>query len=93
MSIDLATPEEWDTLEATKYDPPFDPVNRPKHYNATGIECIDYIQQQLGEGIIEYCEGNVIKYLHRWRNKNGLQDLRKAQWYLNKMVKEQEALE
>ena len=39
------TPEEWDT------------VNRPKHYNATGIECIDYIQQQLGDEFGAYCLG------------------------------------
>jgi hypothetical protein len=81
MSIDLATPEEWDA------------VSKPKHYNQGGTEAIDYIKQQLGEGIVDYCEGNVIKYLHRWRYKNGLQDLQKAQWYLNKMVKEQAVLE
>ena len=82
MSIDAATKEDWDAL-----------VNKPPHYNQGGVEAIDYIKQQLGEGIIEYCEGNVIKYLHRWRYKNGLQDLKKAQWYLNKMVEEQELLE
>ena len=82
MSIDAATKEDWDAL-----------VYKPPHYNQGGVEAIDYIKQQLGEGIIEYCEGNVIKYLHRWRYKNGLQDLKKAQWYLNKMVVEQELLE
>ena len=75
-------PDEWDDI-----------VNRPPHYNQGGIEAIDYIKQQLGEGIVDYCEGNVLKQLHRWRYKNGLQDLQKAQWYLNKMVKEQEELE
>ena len=82
MSIDAAAKEDWDAL-----------VNKPPHYNRGGIEAIDYIKQQLGESIIEYCEGNVIKYLHRWRYKNGLQDLKKAQWYLNKMVEEEELLE
>ncbi len=82
ISIDDAPPEEWDAL-----------INKPPHYNRGGIEAIDYIKQQLGEGIIEYCEGNVLKYLHRWRYKNGLEDLKKAQWYLNKMVQEQETLE
>tara|TARA_R100000908_G_scaffold62089_1_gene40991 strand:+ start:340 stop:591 length:252 start_codon:yes stop_codon:yes gene_type:complete len=79
MSIDLATKEEWDSIL----------VNKPPHYNQGGMEAIDYIKQQLGEGIVDYCEGNVLKYLHRWRYKNGLQDLQKAQWYLNKMVEEQ----
>ena len=76
------TPEEWN-----------DVVNKLPHYNQGGMEAIDYIKQQLGEGIVDYCEGNVLKYLHRWRYKNGLQDLQKAQWYLNKMVKEQSELE
>ena len=76
------TPEEWN-----------DVVNKPPHYNQGGMEAIYYIKQQLGEGIVDYCEGNVLKYLHRWRYKNGLQDLQKAQWYLNKMVKEQSELE
>jgi len=57
------TPEEWN-----------DVVNKPPHYNQGGMEAIDYIKQQLGEGIVDYCEGNVLKYLHRWRYKNGLQD-------------------
>lgn len=63
-----------------------DKVNNPSHYNQGGIECIDYIEQQLGEGFIEYCEGNVHKYLHRWRYKNGSEDLRKALWYLERML-------
>ena len=83
MSIDLATKEEWNSIL----------VNKPPHYNQGGMEAIDYIKQQLGEGIVDYCEGNVLKYLHRWRYKNGLQDLQKAQWYLNTMVEEQAGLE
>ncbi len=69
------TPEEWDS------------VNRPKHYNVTGIECIDYIQQQLGDEFGAYCLGNTIKYLHRHRYKNNAkEDLLKAQWYLNRLI-------
>lgn len=79
------TPAEWDKVTA-KYL--VDNVNSPKHYNSGGIECIDYIKQQLGDGFIDYCQGNVIKYLHRWRYKNGKEDLEKAQWYLNRIVQE-----
>lgn len=67
----------------------FDPVNKPAHYNLTdGVECIDYIKQVLGpEGFIAYCQGNMIKYQHRHRYKTKpLEDMEKAQWYLNKMV-------
>ena len=69
--------------------PRFDPVDKPAHYNNGGIEAIDYIKQQLGhDGFIAYCEGNVIKYGHRWRYKNGVEDLRKKKWYLERMIEE-----
>jgi hypothetical protein len=65
-----------------------DKVNNPPHYTTGRIECIDYIQQQLGEHFSSYCQGNVIKYLHRWRYKNGVEDLRKAEWYLKAMIRD-----
>ena len=70
----------------------YDPVNKPVHYNLTGIECIDYIKQVLSlDGFIDYCHGNVIKYQHRYRYKTKpLEDVRKAQWYLDKMLKAME---
>ena len=63
----------------------YDPVNKPAHYNLSGI---DYIKQVLGtEGFIAYCQGNMIKYQHRHRYKqNPVQDMEKAQWYLEKML-------
>lgn len=64
-----------------------DNVNNPAHYGQGKIECIDYIQDFLThEEFVGYLRGNIAKYLHRWRYKNGLEDLRKAQWYLNKML-------
>jgi len=66
-----------------------DPVNKPAHYNLEGgIECIDYIKQVLGlDGFIGYCHGNMIKYQRRYQYKSKpLEDMQKAQWYLNKMV-------
>jgi hypothetical protein len=69
-----------------------DNVNNPSHYNQGGIECIEYIKQVLGENFGDYCQGNVTKYLHRWRYKNGIEDLRKAQWYLNEMLKHEEEI-
>jgi len=62
-----------------------DPVNRPEHYTR-GVELTDYIlSNSLG-----WCEGNVVKYVTRWRLKNGIQDLKKAQWYLNRLIREAE---
>ena len=60
-----------------------DNVNSPKHYTSGGIETIAFIRAKLGEeGTTAYCLGNVLKYVTRWKDKGGLEDLRKAQWYL-----------
>ena len=67
-----------------------DPVNSPSHYNQAGIECIDAIAAMTGEGFEYVCQANVAKYLWRYRYKNGLQDLEKARWYLNKLIEQYE---
>ena len=60
-----------------------DMVNHPAHYADKGIEVISYIRDTLTpEGYTEYCTGNVIKYVSRWRKKGGIEDLKKAQVYL-----------
>ncbi len=63
-----------------------DMVNNPKHYNESGIECIDALEAMLGDGFKSYLQGNIAKYLWRYKYKNGLEDLQKAQWYLNKLI-------
>ena len=63
-----------------------DMVNHPPHYNQYGIECIDAIQACTGEGFPAYLQGNILKYLWRYDYKNGIEDLKKAQWYLNKLI-------
>jgi hypothetical protein len=65
-----------------------DMVNSPPHYNQAGIECIDAIRAATGDGYEYYLQGNIIKYLWRYRYKNGVQDLEKAQWYLQKLIEE-----
>ncbi|MCY9758950.1 DUF3310 domain-containing protein [Paenibacillus alvei] len=65
-----------------------DAVNHPFHYTAGGIECIDAIEAatiQLS-GIEAVCTGNAIKYLWRWKLKNGVEDLRKARFYLDRII-------
>lgn len=66
-----------------------DAVNKPLHYRVGEVEAIDYIAQQLGSGVKDYLLGNIHKYLHRHRFKNGLEDLRKARWYLDKLIYEE----
>jgi len=63
-----------------------DNVNQPPHYNQAGIECIDAIQAATGEGFEFYLQGNILKYMWRYRYKNKTEDLKKAQWYLNKLI-------
>lgn len=68
-----------------------DPVNHPSHYTQGRIECIDCIRASMSkDGFEDYCKGNVIKYLHRWRFKGGVQDLKKASVYLNWLIESAE---
>jgi hypothetical protein len=69
-----------------------DNVNHPPHYNQGGIECIEAIKAATGSGFVKYCTGNVIKYLWRYDNKGGLEDLKKAAWYLDRAIKEMEVI-
>jgi hypothetical protein len=67
-----------------------DMVNSPPHYNATEIECIEAIAAATGDGFEYYLQGNIVKYLWRYRYKNGTEDLKKARWYLDKLITEVE---
>lgn len=70
-----------------------DNVNSPKHYTFGSIETFDYIKDKLTPEQLEgYCVGNVIKYLSRYRHKNGVEDLKKAQWYLDKIISIKESV-
>jgi hypothetical protein len=84
---DLFSDDQIITLtgETTLYDN----VNKPAHYNLPdGIECIDYIEQNLTPVEFKgYCKGNVIKYVHRESYKGKpLEDMLKAQWYLDRAI-------
>jgi hypothetical protein len=67
-----------------------DMVNSPPHYNQRGIECIDAIEAATGDGYEYYLQGNIMKYVWRYRYKNGGEDLKKARWYLDKLITEVE---
>jgi hypothetical protein len=64
-----------------------DPVNHPKHYNShpSGVETITIVEH------MNFNVGNAIKYLWRSDHKNGLEDLRKAAWYVNREIQRLEA--
>lgn len=59
-----------------------DKINHPAHYNQGAIEPIDYIEANE----LNFCEGNVVKYVTRYRHKNGVEDLKKAKWYLERLI-------
>lgn len=67
-----------------------DMVNHPAHYTAGGIECIEGLAAATNglEGIEAVCTANAIKYLWRWKYKNGVEDLKKAIWYINYLIAE-----
>jgi hypothetical protein len=67
-----------------------DNVNRPKHYTDGEIECIDALRSMLGEDFGAFCQGTIVQYLWRYKHKNGVEDLRKAEWYLNALIKFEE---
>ena len=68
-----------------------DMVNHPPHYNQKGIECIDAIEAATDIGFEYYLQGNIMKYLWRYRYKDGSKDLKKALWYLNKLIEIRDA--
>ena len=70
-----------------------DNVNHPSHYTQGGIECIDAIKAAtVGlTGIEAVCTGNAVKYMWRWKFKNGAEDIREAMWYLEKLLEEVES--
>lgn len=66
-----------------------DNVNNPSHYTAGGIETLDYIKAKVSD-YPSYAAGNILKYVSRYEHKNGIEDLKKAQFYLNDLIKEME---
>lgn len=64
-----------------------DVVNHPAHYETGKFECIDVMLETQGkEAVLNFCICNAFKYLYRHRRKNGLEDVKKARWYINKFI-------
>ena len=75
------------TLTTISFDDDIDPVNKPIHYNQAGIECIEAIEamtENMSSKVAPHA-ANVLKYLWRHEYKNGLEDIDKAIWYLNRL--------
>ena len=64
-----------------------DPVHHPSHYTQGGVECIEALQASMSKEEFEgYCKGSVQKNIWRWRDKGGVEDLEKAQFYLIRLI-------
>lgn len=71
-------------------------VNHPSHYQSKlGLEAIDVIEAFCDglNGIEAFCTGNALKYLCRWKSKNGIEDLKKTEWYLQRLIRHIELVE
>lgn len=78
------------------YESEKDMVSHPSHYQSeTGLEAIDVIEAFTFDlkGIESFDTGNILKYMCRWKQKNGVQDLKKAKWYLEHLINHVETLE
>lgn len=96
MSINDASPDEWDAIRTNRYTDNRSPgsvpldtsdmVNRPPHYTVGPTEVIDIIRQQQGSAVEFHYEAALLKYVLRWRYKNGIEDLKKAKVYLDWLI-------
>lgn len=93
QSVKLTQEQEKEVDDLLPYGPtnptPNDPVNHPSHYQGNGVECIDCIASAVSglDGFHGFCAGNAIKYIFRFSHKNGVEDLRKAEWYIDRLIK------
>lgn len=106
--VEPITEPEPPKVEAPKPEPPkyeipkpqplpkvaSDSVNHPAHYMLPGGgETIDFIEDVCGDGVDEYYRGNILKYICRYKEKGGAESLRKARWYLDRLIMLQEQRE
>ena len=83
MRLWRTTPAEFPGTMAAN-----DPVNSPSHYASGGLECITAMEASMSpEEFQGYLRGNIFKYCWRFKDKGGLQDLHKANWYLDRLIK------
>lgn len=82
----------WELADDAKADllhdaePEHDAVNHPNHYCKGGVECLDAIKAALGDKYEGFLAGNVLKYVYRYPDKNGVEDCKKARFYLDKLI-------
>ena len=92
--LQFKTEDNWSIyVKGTDTETAYDVVQKPEHYNTNlpeGVEVIDIIAAQTAplSGMQAVAQANVIKYVLRWQKKNGVQDLEKARFYLDRLIGE-----
>lgn len=80
-------PTQPTTPQMPPVNPPKEEVNHPDRYNTGGVECIDVMLKIFGVDAVKFfCKLNAFKYIWREQRKNGVEDIKKAVWYLNKYI-------
>lgn len=76
-----------DVIPSVNEKPVNDNVNHPSHYETGSFECIDVMLETQGKEVVKnFCLCNAFKYIYRHNNKNGLEDIQKAKWYIDKYI-------
>lgn len=69
-----------------------DNVNHPSHYETGKFECFDVMKEALGDDSVkDFCISNAFKYIYRHKRKNGVEDIKKAKWYIDKYLELEES--
>ena len=69
-----------------------DNVNHPSHYETGKFECFDVMREALGDNVVkDFCIANSFKYIYRHKRKNGVEDIKKAKWYIDKYLELEES--
>lgn len=87
IDLDIFTEQEKEKVLELCNGIENDNVNHPSHYETGKYQCIDVMEETQGkEAVKDFCICNAFKYIYRHRKKNGLEDVKKAVWYLNKYI-------
>lgn len=85
--IEIELPPIIKAVDVATQSDKTDIVNYPSHYETGKFECIEVMTETLGaDAVKDFCICNAFKYLYRFKRKNGIEDVKKAKWYINKYL-------
>lgn len=79
--------QDWDMISSYPKTLTEVCLEKNSYYNQNNMECYDAIEGMIGKkGLEDFCRGNILKYVWRYKDKNGVEDLKKAKAYLDKLI-------